>query len=75
MYKAIDLSTSREVAIKKMQLSEQPMERVIREIRLMREQDHQNVVTYLDSYLVEEEIWVSISFFYFQTTSFHPQSL
>jgi serine/threonine protein kinase len=49
-----------EVAIKQMNLSQQPKkELIINEILVMRENKHPNVVNYLDSYLVGEELWVS----------------
>lgn len=44
-----------EVAIKQMNLSQQPKkELIINEILVMRENKHSNVVNYLDSYLVNE---------------------
>lgn len=44
-----------EVAIKQMNLSQQPKkELIINEILVMRENKHTNVVNYLDSYLVSE---------------------
>lgn len=44
-----------EVAIKQMNLSQQPKkELIINEILVMRENKHGNVVNYLDSYLVSE---------------------
>jgi serine/threonine protein kinase len=48
-----------EVAIKQMNLTQQPKkELIINEILVMRENKHPNVVNYLDSYLVGEELWV-----------------
>lgn len=46
-----------EVAIKQMNLSQQPKkELIINEILVMRENKHGNVVNYLDSYLVAEVV-------------------
>lgn len=60
MYTAIETSTGQEVAIKQMNLSQQPKkELIINEILVMRENKHPNVVNYLDSYLVVDELWVS----------------
>lgn len=55
VYTAIETSTGMEVAIKQMNLSQQPKkELIINEILVMRENKHSNVVNYLDSYLVSE---------------------
>jgi len=46
-----------------MNLSQQPKkELIINEILVMRENKHPNVVNYLDSYLVGDELWVSTGF-------------
>ena len=61
VYIAIEVATGREVAIKTMNLSQQPKkELIINEILVMRENQNPNIVNYLDSYLVGEELWVSI---------------
>lgn len=61
MYTAIETSTGMEVAIKQMNLGQQPKkELIINEILVMRENKHANVVNYLDSYLVQDELWVFI---------------
>lgn len=55
VYTAIETATGVEVAIKQMNLSQQPKkELIINEILVMRENKHGNVVNYLDSYLVNE---------------------
>ena len=60
MFTAIEASSGREVAIKKMNLPSQPKkELIINEIIVMREHKHHNIVNYLDSYLKNEELWVS----------------
>lgn len=64
MFTAIEASSGREVAIKKMNLPSQPKkELIINEIIVMREHKHHNIVNYLDSYLKNEELWVSKLFF------------
>ncbi|XP_044266542.1 serine/threonine-protein kinase Pak isoform X1 [Tribolium madens] len=63
VYTAMETSTGSEVAIKQMNLSQQPKkELIINEILVMRENKHGNVVNYLDSYLVNEELWVVMEY-------------
>ncbi|CAG9575948.1 unnamed protein product [Danaus chrysippus] len=63
VYTAIETSTGMEVAIKQMNLGQQPKkELIINEILVMRENKHNNVVNYLDSYLVNEELWVVMEY-------------
>merc|ERR1712127_722812 len=46
-----------------MNLSQQPKkELIINEILVMRENKHPNVVNYLDSYLVVDELWVVMEY-------------
>ncbi|XP_048746908.1 serine/threonine-protein kinase PAK 3-like isoform X2 [Ostrea edulis] len=60
---AIEVATGREVAIKTMNLSQQPKkELIINEILVMRENQNPNIVNYLDSYLVGEELWVVMEY-------------
>ena len=61
VYIAIEVATGREVAIKQMNLAQQPKkELIINEIIVMRDNQNANVVNYLDSYLVNEELWVCL---------------
>ncbi|CAB3400381.1 unnamed protein product [Caenorhabditis bovis] len=63
VYTAIEISTEAEVAIKQMNLKDQPKkELIINEILVMRENKHANIVNYLDSYLVGEELWVVMEY-------------
>ncbi|KAF4524708.1 hypothetical protein B566_EDAN014309 [Ephemera danica] len=63
VFTAMETCTGMEVAIKQMNLSQQPKkELIINEILVMRENKHPNVVNYLDSYLVGEELWVVMEY-------------
>lgn len=65
VYIAIEVATGREVAIKQMNLSQQPKkELIINEILVMRENQNPNIVNYLDSFLVVEELWVRLRTFF-----------
>ncbi|KAL2094430.1 hypothetical protein ACEWY4_009149 [Coilia grayii] len=63
VYTAIDIATGQEVATKQMNLLQQPKkELIINEILVMRENKNPNIVNYLDSYLVGDELWVVMEY-------------
>ncbi|XP_070399825.1 serine/threonine-protein kinase PAK 1 isoform X2 [Nothobranchius furzeri] len=63
VYTAVDIATGQEVAIKQMNLQQQPKkELIINEILVMRENKNPNIVNYLDSYLVADELWVVMEY-------------
>uniref|UniRef100_A0A8C5M1P1 non-specific serine/threonine protein kinase n=1 Tax=Leptobrachium leishanense TaxID=445787 RepID=A0A8C5M1P1_9ANUR len=63
VYIAVDVATGQEVAIKQMNLQQQPKkELIINEILVMRENKNPNIVNYLDSYLVGDELWVVMEY-------------
>eukprot|EP00118_Oscarella_pearsei_P029038 m.3517 g.3517 ORF g.3517 m.3517 type:complete len:501 (+) comp9499_c0_seq2:94-1596(+) len=63
VYTAIEIATGNEVAIKQMNLQQQPKkELIINEILVMRENKNTNIVNYLDSFLVGEELWVVMEY-------------
>lgn len=63
VYTAMDIATGQEVAIKQMNLQQQPKkELIINEILVMRENKNPNIVNYLDSYLVGDELWVVMEY-------------
>jgi p21-activated kinase 1 len=60
---AIDNDTDMLVAIKQMNLAQQSnKEFILNEILVMRENLHPNVVNYLDSYLVDNQLWVVMEY-------------
>ena len=57
VYTAIETATGTEVAIKQMNLQQQPKkELIINEIVVMRANKHPNVVNFLDAYLVMKHV-------------------
>lgn len=58
----MEVATGQEVAIKQMNLAQQPKkELIINEIIVMKEIKQANIVNFVDSYLVgETELWVSV---------------
>lgn len=63
VYTAIDRETGDKVAIKTMDLAQQPKkELIITEILVMQKNKHPNLVNFVDSYLVGETLWVVMEF-------------
>lgn len=60
---ATEISTGQAVAIKKMDLDTQPKkELIITEIEVMKSRRQENIVNYLESYLVGRELWVVMEY-------------
>ncbi|NWX61873.1 STE20 kinase, partial [Promerops cafer] len=52
-----------QVALKKMPLHKRSRkELVVNEIRIMKENRHPNIVNYIDSYLVDEDLWLVMEY-------------
>ena len=63
VYTAIEIATGMEVAIKQMNLQQQPKkELIINEIVVMKANKHPNVVNFLDAFLVGEDLWVTMEY-------------
>ncbi|KAI8096888.1 kinase-like domain-containing protein [Halteromyces radiatus] len=64
VYVAASLATNAKVAIKQMDLAQQPRkELIVNEILVMKESQHRNIVNFLDSYLVKNsELWVVMEY-------------
>ena len=64
VFVAKTLATGKKVAIKQMDLAQQPRkELIVNEIIVMKESQHPNVVNFLDAYLVRNsELWVIMEY-------------
>jgi len=62
VFLATDTNTNEQIAIKKMPLNAQNIKLLTSEIHIMKESTHPNVVRYLDSYRVEDKLWVAMEY-------------
>ncbi|XP_053860013.1 serine/threonine-protein kinase PAK 3-like [Vidua macroura] len=62
VYKAFNAATGRAVAVKQVNLQQQGCEDVLKEILVMKEYKNPNIVTYLESYLVSEDVLVVLEY-------------
>ncbi|XP_039587178.1 serine/threonine-protein kinase PAK 3-like [Passer montanus] len=63
VYKAADPATGDVVALKKMPLRKRSRkELIVNEIQVMKENRHPNIVNYIDSYLVNEDLWLVMEY-------------
>ena len=63
VFTAYQVGTNLSVAIKQMDLDEQPKKYlIINEILVMRASRHQNVVNFIDSFLHKNELWVVMEY-------------
>lgn len=63
VYTAYEVGTNKCVAIKQMNLEQQPKkDLIINEILVMRDSKHKNVVNFMDSFLVRGDLWVVMEY-------------
>ncbi|MCJ1420873.1 p21 protein (Cdc42 Rac)-activated kinase [Xylographa parallela] len=63
VYTASENGTNRCVAIKQMNLEQQPKkDLIINEIIVMRESKHKNIVNFMDSFLIRGDLWVIMEY-------------
>jgi len=63
VYTAFERGTNKCVAIKQMNLEQQPKkDLIINEILVMRDSRHKNVVNFMDSHLVKGDLWVVMEY-------------
>ena len=63
VFTATENGTNRCVAIKQMNLEQQPkQDLIINEIIVMKESKHKNIVNFMDSYLIRGELWVIMEY-------------
>lgn len=63
VYTAYEVGTNRCVAIKQMNLEQQPKkDLIINEIIVMKESKHRNIVNFMDSFLVKGDLWVVMEY-------------
>ena len=63
VYTAFEVGTNKCVAIKQMNLEQQPKkDLIINEILVMKDSKHRNVVNFMDSFLVRGDLWVVMEY-------------
>ncbi|KAM7023649.1 serine/threonine-protein kinase PAK 3-like [Acridotheres tristis] len=62
VYKAFEAATGQAVAIKQIDLQHQGCEEVLKELLVIREKKNPNIVTYLESYLANGDVWLVLEY-------------
>lgn len=63
VFTAYEVGTNKCVAIKQMNLEQQPKkDLIINEILVMKDSKHKNIVNFMDSYLVKGDLWVVMEY-------------
>ena len=56
------LANYREVAVKKMKLTSANMKDITTEIKIMKASVHPNIINYINSYIVDDKLWVVMEY-------------
>jgi len=62
VFSAVSRETKQKVAIKKMAVNDESLDLLVTEISIMKTSRHKNIVEYIDSYVIKNEIWVVMEF-------------
>lgn len=62
VYSAYAVRTARKVAIKKMAVTPKNMKHLLTEIHIQKTSHHPNIVEYIDSYFVDDQLWVVLEY-------------
>ncbi|XP_054033809.1 LOW QUALITY PROTEIN: serine/threonine-protein kinase PAK 1-like [Dryobates pubescens] len=62
VFRAVEMATGREVAIKHISVNQGDEDYVMQEILVQRDHKNPNIVNYLDSYLVGAELWLVLEY-------------
>jgi len=62
VFVATTKKTNKKVAVKKMALNGESLKLLITEISIMKTSHHDNIVDYIDSYIVEDQLWVVMEY-------------
>jgi tRNA A-37 threonylcarbamoyl transferase component Bud32 len=62
VFLAVDTWSNQKVAVKKMKLNTSNIKDITTEISIMKTSTHPNIVSYIDSYIVEDRLWVVMEY-------------
>jgi len=62
VYLATETQSGRRIAIKKMPLNAQNMKLLVNEIDIMKSSKHPNVTEYIDCFIVDDKLWVTMEY-------------
>jgi len=62
VFLAVDTWNNQKVAVKKMKLNQSNIKDITTEIAIMKTSKHPNIVNYIDSYIVDDKLWVVMEY-------------